>query len=113
MPVSLEQDGVAIRIRLQGEINISCAQELKGLLVEGLKPDTEVHVLLTEATDLGVTVVQLLLAARREAKASGVEFAFEGRLPEPVTASLAEAGLETFVETHEPNQGGVDPCTMQ
>jgi anti-anti-sigma regulatory factor len=99
LPVSLEQDGATSRIRLQGAIDIACAQELKGLLIQGLKKSSEVRVLLAEATDLDVTGVELLWAARRAAKASGVGFAFDGRPPEPVTAALAEAGLEMFAET--------------
>jgi len=101
LPVSLEQNGVQSRIHLLGAIDIGCAQELKGLLVEGLKTGSEVRVLLAEVTDLDVTAVELLWAARREAKASGAGFAFEGRAPEPVSAALAEAGIENFAATGE------------
>ena len=96
LPVSLEQDGALSLIRLQGAIDIGCAQELKELLVRGLITGSEVRVLLAEATDLDVTAVQLLWTARREAKASSVGFAFEGQAPEPVSAALAEAGFESF-----------------
>jgi len=101
LPVSLEQEGALSLIRLQGAIDIGCAEELKGLLVQGLKTGSEVRVRLAEATDLDVTAVELLWAARREAKASGVGFAFEGRAPEPVSAALAEAGIENVAATGE------------
>lgn len=99
MPVSLQQEGALIRIRLEGAIDIGCAQELKELLVQGLKTGSEVRIQLAEATDLDVTAVELLWAAKREARASGVVFAFEGRAPGPVSAALAAAGLETFAES--------------
>ncbi len=99
MPVSLEQDGALSRIRLEGAIDIGCGQELKELLTKGIEAGSEVRVLLAEATDLDVIAVELLWAARREARASSVGFAFAGQLPEPVSAALAEAGLETFAAT--------------
>ena len=101
MPVSLEQDGVQSRIHLLGAIDIGCAQELKGLLAKGLNSSSELCVHLAETTDLDVTAVQLLWAARREAKALSVGFAFEGEAPEPVLAALAEAGFEPFIATEE------------
>ena len=101
MPVSLEQEGALSRIRLEGAIDIGCALELKALLVQGLKTGSEVRVLLAEATELDVTVVQLLWAARREAKASSVGFAFDGQAPEPVSAALAEVGIENFAANGE------------
>lgn len=103
MPVSLEQDGALSLIRLQGAIDIGCAQELKGLLVQGLKTGAGVRVSLAEATDLDVTAVELLWAARREARALGVGFALEGRVPEAVLTFLAEAGFEEFKATVEAN----------
>jgi hypothetical protein len=86
LPVTLEQDGALSRIRLEGAIDIGCAQ-----------------VLLADATDLDVTAVELLWAARREARASTVGFAFEGQAPEPVSVALAEAGFERFAATGETN----------
>lgn len=103
MPVSLEQVGTRSRIHLRGGIDIGCAQELKALLVQVLRDSSEVRVLLAELTDLDVTSVQLLWAARRAAKASSVEFEFEGQTPEPVSAALIEAGLETFAANCETN----------
>ena len=101
MPVSLEQDGALSRIRLEGAIDIGCGQELKELLVEIIRGLALQNgpVLLAQATDLDVIAVELLWAARREAKASSVRFAFEGQAQEPVSAALAEAGLETFAAT--------------
>lgn len=96
MPVSLEQEGALTRIRLEGAIDIGCARELKASLVQGIRTGSEVRVQLGEATDLDVTAIELLWAARREATASSAGFAFEGQTPAPVSAALAEAGFENF-----------------
>lgn len=97
LPVSLEQDGALSRIRLQGAIDIGCAQELKQLLVQGVTAGVELHVLLAEATDLDVTAMQLIWAARRSAEVSGVAFMISGAEPESVSSALGNAGLEQFL----------------
>ena len=51
---------------------------------------------LERATELDVTTVQLLWAAEREARASGRGFTFAGRVPEEISAAMADAGLEKF-----------------
>lgn len=101
--MSLEQEGARNRIRLQGAIDIGCAAELKALLVQGLRAGSELRVMLADITELDVTAVQLLWAARHEAKTSSVEFAFEGQMPEAVSAALAQAGFETFAASGETN----------
>jgi len=96
VPVALEQnDGLSL-IRLEGAIDIGCAAELKGLLVQALGGGKPIGVSLAGATDLDVTAVQLLWAATRQANAAGVGFALEGQAPEQVSAALADAGFERF-----------------
>lgn len=103
MPVSLEHDGALSRIRLEGAIDIGCAQELKELLLNGLKAGSGMRVLLAEAMVLDVTAVQLLCAAERQARVSSVEFAFEGPVTDSVSVALAEAGFEAFAATGKCN----------
>jgi anti-anti-sigma factor len=99
--ISLEQSEESSTIRLEGAIDIALAGELKALLLEALHSGREVRLPLGGVTDLDVTAMQLLWAARREAKASGVGFAFEGQAQERVSAALAEAGLEKFAPSGE------------
>lgn len=99
MPVSVERDGALVRVRLEGVIDIGCAQELKALLVEGLKSGTELRVQWAEVTDLDVTAVQLLGAAERTAGLSSVGFGFEGQPPGAILAALADGGFENFAAT--------------
>lgn len=101
LPVSLEQDGARSRIRLEGAIDIGCAQELKSLLVEGLRAGTELRVQWAEVTDLDITAVQLLGAAERAAGMLSVGFGFEGQAPGAILAALADAGFENFAASGE------------
>jgi anti-anti-sigma factor len=109
--ITLEQHEESSVIRLEGAIDIASASELKKQLLQALGASREVCVALEKATDLDVTTVQLLWAAGREAKVSGVGFALMGHVPEPVTSALTHAGLEiTAHQETEARQGGVDSC---
>ena len=94
MPVTLKENETTSLIILQGAIDITSAGELKGLLLQALTAGKEMRVALDGVTALDVTTVQLMWAARREAKASGKGFAFEGQAPSAVISSLHDAGIE-------------------
>lgn len=96
MGIALEQGKKFSTIRLEGAIDISNASELKAILLSALGAGREVRVALDGVEDLDVTAYQLLWAAERQARGAGVKFSFTGQAPEPVWASLAEAGLERF-----------------
>jgi anti-anti-sigma regulatory factor len=83
-------------ICLEGMIDIASAAELKTILLEALKSGKALCIALDHSTDLDVTAVQLLWAAEREARASGVEFSLAGPVPEPVSAALKDAGFDSF-----------------
>jgi anti-anti-sigma regulatory factor len=97
MSISLNQSGESSLIHLEGTIDISSAAELKTALLDALKQSKSVLVALDEATDLDVTAVELLWAAGREAKVSGLDFKCTGLLQQPIRAALAEAGFEEFL----------------
>jgi len=101
--VTLEQSEMLGLLRLEGAIEIDCAAELKKLLLEALASGKQVRVSLADASELGVTAVQLMWAAKREARESSVGFVSEGQVPESVSAALAEAGFERFAATGETN----------
>jgi anti-anti-sigma regulatory factor len=96
VPVTLEREEELSTIRLEGEVGIASAAELKDLLIQALAFRKLVRVSLQSLTDLDVTAVQLLWAARREAKASSVPFAIEGRVPSMVLSTLLQAGFDDF-----------------
>jgi anti-anti-sigma regulatory factor len=96
VPIRLEtKDGQSV-IELKGVIDISASAELKQLLVEALHGGQAVRIALAGATDLDVTAVELLWAAEREARGSGVSFSLAGPAPASILAALAEAGFKKF-----------------
>jgi len=92
--IILEQGEKTSCVRLQGSIDISLAEELKKVLVDALKAGEEIRVMAGDTTYLDVTAVQLLWAAEREARRTGVRWIFAEVLPEPVRANLVEAGFD-------------------
>jgi len=94
MAVTLDQSGEQCLVRLEGEINIASAAELKKLLLEALASGKALSVELEAATGLDVTGLQLLWAAEREARGSGVQFGLKGRVPEEIAATACDAGIE-------------------
>ena len=103
MGVALEQREELSTIRLEGAIDIGLAGELRAALLTALTAGGELRISLGGATDLDVTAMQLLWAARRMADASEVRFAFEGPAQERVTAALALAGMEKFAASFGAN----------
>ena len=96
MPVTLEQSEALNVISLEGLIDIACAAELKQMLLQALESKDEVRVSMENATDLDVTAVQLLWAAAREAKVSGVELTLTEPVPEDIAIAIANAGFESL-----------------
>ena len=105
MPVTLDQTEAQCFVRLEGEINIAAAAELKNLLLQALASGKELRVDLERAAELDVTALQLLWAAEREARGSGRGFALAGRLPEEILAAATDAGLEKFPAPMDAKQG--------
>jgi anti-anti-sigma factor len=109
--IALEQGEELSVVRLEGAIDIAAAAELKQRLLEAFASGHEVRVELAGVTDLDVTAVQLLWAARRQAEVAGAGFAFAGKLPEPVTGALVHAGLDQFLTDVNGSQASeVKPC---
>jgi anti-anti-sigma factor len=96
VPITLDQNKGLCLVRLEGEVNISSAAELKKILIEALATRKELHVDLEHASELDITALQLLWAAEREARGSSVGFTLVGDIPEAISATLVGAGFEKF-----------------
>ena len=96
MPIGLEQSAESSVLRLDGVIDISCAAELKTVLLQALGQGRAVRVSLEGVTGLDVTAVELLWAAEREARRSSVLFTLTGEASEQVSAALRHAGFDEF-----------------
>lgn len=95
MPLVLIDGDARSVIRLEGEIDIVNAAELKDMMVAAMTSGKELHLDLQAATDLDVTAVQLLYCAAREAEKTGIAFGVE-HLPQSIRDSVREMGLEDF-----------------
>ena len=65
MPVTFDPGAEPGLIRLEGEIDISQADELKRVLLAALQEKHEVRIALESASGMDITAVQLLWAAER------------------------------------------------
>lgn len=101
MPVRFDRLTAPPVIRLEGEMDIAGAGELKTVLLDALRSRGEVCLSLERATGIDVTVAQLLWAAQRAARDSGVVLAIAGPVPEAMRRTFREAGFETFPFTDE------------
>jgi len=93
MGITLGGSEDASLLRLEGVMDISVAAQLKAALVDALRAGKDVHVSAEGMKELDVTAFQLLWAAEREAKRSGVEFKLTGELPEHIQSFLTSDGL--------------------
>ena len=96
MGIALKQGKESSAIRLEGVIDIASAAELKAVLLDALKRGKPVTIALDSSAGLDVTAIQLLWAAQREATVSGVGFTIAGPVPARVSATLKEAGFDSF-----------------
>jgi anti-anti-sigma regulatory factor len=96
MPVIFEEsDGIAL-IRIDGDVNIAMAAEMKELLVKALASGKPLHVSMANATELDVTALQLIYAAEREAAKSGVRLTLDDRVPEEILSAMTVGGFAKF-----------------
>jgi anti-anti-sigma regulatory factor len=96
LPIALYEGRTRCVIRLEGDIDITCSDELKRTLIEAISTRKELWVDLARATDLDVTAIQLLWAATREAERLGVSFGVTGQVPEKIISTVREAGFAEF-----------------
>lgn len=94
--VTIDQSEAHCLIRLDGEVGIACAAELKKVMLQALASGKDLQVDLQRATELDVTAMQLLWAAEREARKSGRRLFLAGQAPKEIIAAAGEAGFERF-----------------
>lgn len=105
MAVTLDRGETHCLVRLEGQVNIAAAAELKNVLLQALASGKELRADLGPASDLDVTALQLLLAAEREAQESGTRFVLAGPLPGEIAAGALAAGLASFPISADKNTG--------
>jgi len=99
VPVSVDQHETCWLIRAEGEVTVSCAADLKKLLLEGLTSGKEMHIDLTKAEEIDITLLQLLRAVGHDTeRQSG---ALVSGVSEAAVAAAKGAGFESFPGTSE------------
>lgn len=96
MPVTYEEGSAIATLRLDAEVGIRDALELKRILLHSLASEKELHVNVENATELDVTVFQLFRAAASQARAANLRIYLQGNVAETVTAAYVDAGLGNF-----------------
>ena len=81
-------------IRIEGNVDIEGAAELKAMLLAAISSGKGVQINLEGASDLDVTAVQLLWSAAREAAKASSFVAVH--VPEHIRCALREMGLRDF-----------------
>ena len=111
MPANMEKTEMGARLTLSGVVEISESVELKGQLAELLEGGDPVFFALAPDAELDITAIQLLEAARREARRRGQSFSFEGVVPPAVQGMLEEAGLGSLaLFSASDADSGVEAC---
>jgi len=78
-------------IRLDGELNSGCAVELRTLLLAWRAAGTDLEWDCSRASELDLTILQLMEAARREARQQNLRFS--GQPSEAVAMAVRAAGF--------------------
>jgi anti-anti-sigma factor len=93
MAISVDsQDGTQY-IRLTEAIDIAQAAELKQVLMDAIASSSRVRILVSDATVIDVTVVQLLWASVLHASSADADLVIEGPLNKEVERSFACTGI--------------------
>jgi anti-anti-sigma factor len=96
MTLSFDKEKQLSLLRLEGEIGIGSAAEIKAFLLEALSVGKETRVDLEHVTDLDVTALQLLWAAQQAFTAAGVKLELANPMPESLVSRLPDMGFEGF-----------------
>lgn len=93
-PLVLIRSGDACLIRLAGTIDIGLAAELKSMLLTALGSAQSIQISCERVSDLDVTALQLLCAARRKADQANVKLDLAGEIPKALRGVAKELGME-------------------
>ena len=97
MSVTMQRSETDLLIRLEDAVNVTSAEELKSLLLEGLVSGRDLYLDLERVEEIDVTVMQLLWAAGCEADRKGIRMVT--LVSEAASAAAREVGFERFPGT--------------
>lgn len=94
LPVIIEQTENGSLIRMEGQLTVPSAEALKSVLLEGLATGGSLALDLERVTEIGITTLQLLWAAGREASRKGTTISI--RASEAAERAARDAGFGPF-----------------
>ena len=97
--VSVEQQGNKSIVRLEGDVNLNSAAELRRALIEHLALSQTIVLDLESAGEIDLSILQLLRAIGRDGARAGIEI--ESRLSESAATTLRNAGFESLLSTFQ------------
>ncbi len=100
MPITIERGESISIIRLEGDLTIAAAQELKQVLLDGLEAGMDLQVDMERIGEFDITVMQLLWAAGRDAMGRGIKSMI--RMTEEGAGAVRAAGFEAFPGLRNP-----------
>ncbi|HUX38377.1 MAG TPA: STAS domain-containing protein [Rectinemataceae bacterium] len=92
-----EGDGSIIRLRPEGALCIERAAYLKSAILEGLEKGGPVELDFSAVEDIDLPCLQVLVAARREAMATGRGFRLSGSLSQRVVRKIRASGFVSSI----------------
>ncbi|MGA7155369.1 MAG: hypothetical protein WBY53_00900 [Acidobacteriaceae bacterium] len=98
MSLVLDQSAAPDMVRVRGEIRLVDAAESRQVLLDALALGKTVEISLNPEEELSLAALQLLVAAEREAYATGVEYHYADGTAESVSRARAAAGMPLLGE---------------
>jgi hypothetical protein len=81
------------RVELDGSLGLRDAVRIAAILYDAIDRHASVEVAMTTVTEVDLSIVQLLVAARRTALESGKALCLTGDVTAPVRATLVRLGF--------------------
>jgi len=96
MSLQLEQAQNRIVIQLEDSVTLNSASELHDLLLQALNFRKPIAVDVRRVTEIDLSAIQLLFAAREEAVRMGILLSAMDSISESVRSLIRESGLDPF-----------------
>jgi anti-anti-sigma regulatory factor len=81
------------RVRLQGSLTLRDAKQVQGLLQDAISASREVEVDVSDLSGIDVSIIQLIVSARKSAEQRGRKLALATGSSSAFMATLAKAGF--------------------
>ncbi len=113
MAVFVEQSEKLFVIRMEGELGMHSAPMLKSCVLQALASEKDIRLDLQLATEVDLTVLQLLWVAAQQAKGAHRELRLRGEIPANIALAALDAGFLSFPVPAESKQVRPDMAVLR